>query len=200
MPMSLRTRFRSTPRAVISVPSMRIRPRVGSSSRLMHRRRVLLPEPDGPMRMITSRGRTRRLMPFRTSRSPNDLWTSSISRRKPSSVIASDAGCSATLWLVRCRVVALESRRAVPREDGREGRIVGRGLLEPLLVVLHEPPVELHTLDGLFHLIAECHTLQAQGIAEVASGVFGEAYLDLGVLCRGKVRGRDLVESREGPP
>src|SRR6266849_466104 len=200
MPMSFRTRFRSTPRAMISVPSTRIRPRVGSSSRLMHRRKVLLPDPDGPMRMITSPGRTRRLMPFRTSRSPNDLWRSSISSRKQSLAIGSPAARSVALRRVGRRVVTLEARGAPAWEDGLEGRIVGGGLLEPLLVVLHQPTVELHALDGLLDLVAKGHALEAEGKAEVPSGVLGEAHLDLGVLSRREVRGRDLVEGREGPP
>src|ERR1035441_4199004 len=41
----------------------------------MQRRKVLLPEPEGPMRQRTSPGLTTRSMPLRTSRRPKDLWT-----------------------------------------------------------------------------------------------------------------------------
>src|SRR5215207_3950453 len=43
----------------------------------MHRRKVDLPDPDGPMTHMTSRGATSRLMPLSTSKWPNFLWTSS---------------------------------------------------------------------------------------------------------------------------
>ena len=43
----------------------------------MQRRKVLLPEPDGPTMHITSRGATSRSMPRSTSRRPYDLWTAS---------------------------------------------------------------------------------------------------------------------------
>src|SRR5205823_8733921 len=200
MPMSLRARFRSTPRADSSTPSTRITPRVGSSSRLMQRRSVLLPEPDGPMTMMTSRGRTRRLTPFRTSRSPNDLCRPSISSRKGASAIERGAAASTALRGVPCGVVALETRRAPAGEDRGEGRVLGRRLLEPLLVVLHEPAVALHALDRLFHLVPERDALEPQREAEVASRVLGEPHLDLLVLARRVVRGGDLVEGREGPP
>ena len=47
-----------------------------SLSALMHRIRVDLPEPDGPMMQITSPFMTSKVTPFRTSRSPKDLRTS----------------------------------------------------------------------------------------------------------------------------
>ncbi len=50
MPMRWRIRFTSTPRAVISSPSIRIRPRSIGSSRFTHRSNVDLPEPDAPIR------------------------------------------------------------------------------------------------------------------------------------------------------
>ncbi|CAM5612673.1 hypothetical protein SCALM49S_09218 [Streptomyces californicus] len=43
----------------------------------MHRRKVDLPEPDGPMRQNTSRGATSRSMPLRMWAAPKDLWTPS---------------------------------------------------------------------------------------------------------------------------
>src|SRR5699024_5719264 len=43
---------------MISCPWNRICPAVGVSSRLMHRSRVLLPEPDAPMTQVTSTGLT----------------------------------------------------------------------------------------------------------------------------------------------
>src|SRR5204863_3289003 len=48
---------------------------------------------------------------------------------------------------MRRGVVPLESGRAPAGEHRLERRIVGRRLLEPLLVVLREPAVELHALD-----------------------------------------------------
>src|SRR5664279_6371683 len=41
----------------------------------MQRRKVLLPDPEGPMRQRTSPGLTTRSIPRSTSRRPNDLWT-----------------------------------------------------------------------------------------------------------------------------
>ena len=43
----------------------------------MQRRKVDLPEPDGPIRHSTSPAPTSRLMPFSTSRRPKRLWTRS---------------------------------------------------------------------------------------------------------------------------
>ena len=43
----------------------------------MQRRKVDLPEPDGPIRQTTSFGLTAIEIPLRTSRRPNHLWTAS---------------------------------------------------------------------------------------------------------------------------
>jgi hypothetical protein len=43
---------------------------------LIQRISVDFPDPDGPMMQITSPFLTDRLMPFRTSRAPNDFLTS----------------------------------------------------------------------------------------------------------------------------
>src|SRR6267378_3852140 len=43
----------------------------------MQRRKVLLPEPEGPIMHMTSFGETSRSMPRRTSSRPKLLWTSS---------------------------------------------------------------------------------------------------------------------------
>ncbi|MGY4359382.1 hypothetical protein ACVW0J_005875 [Bradyrhizobium sp. i1.7.7] len=51
-------------------------PDVIGCSALMQRISVDLPDPDGPMIQITSLFLTDRLMPFRTSRAPNDFLTS----------------------------------------------------------------------------------------------------------------------------
>ena len=64
-----------TPLAVISSPSMRIRPASIGSMRLMQRRSVDLPLPDAPMSATTSCSATSRSMPRSTSSSPNDLWS-----------------------------------------------------------------------------------------------------------------------------
>ena len=49
MPIRLRTLSTSTSGSVISMPSTKILPDVGSSSRLTQRSSVDLPEPDGPI-------------------------------------------------------------------------------------------------------------------------------------------------------
>src|SRR5665647_1740590 len=51
-------------------------PEVMDSSRLRHRKNVLLPEPEGPMRQTTSLAAISQLMPFSTSTLPNDLCRS----------------------------------------------------------------------------------------------------------------------------
>src|SRR5437867_3161910 len=196
--MSFRTRFKFTPDPVTSMPSTRTVPRVGSSRRVMQRSSVLLPDPDGPITMITSPGRTRRFSPLRTSRSPNDLWRSSISSMERSPAMTPDGIASLALRGVRRRVVPLESWWTVTGVDRRQRGILGRRLLEPLLVVLHQPAVQLRALDRLLHLIAEGDALQPQCVAEVPAGVFGEPDFDLRVLSRRVVGSRDLVEGGEG--
>src|SRR6185503_845817 len=58
-------------------PCRWILPDVGISSRLMQRRKVLLPEPDAPRIEITSCSLAVREMPRSTSTVPKDLWMSS---------------------------------------------------------------------------------------------------------------------------
>src|SRR5262245_48097876 len=91
MPTSRRTSsifFRSL---VSSVPSTTIRPCWCSSSRLMQRIMVDLPEPDGPHTTMRSPLVTRRLMSRSTWKSPNHLWTPTISMATP---VLSGAGFS----------------------------------------------------------------------------------------------------------
>ena len=61
----------------MSWPSRKISPSSGGSSRLMHRSRVLLPEPLGPEHADDfAAGAARRgRFPRNTSRSPNRFWT-----------------------------------------------------------------------------------------------------------------------------
>ena len=73
IPIRRRMRSTFTPLAVISSPSIRIRPASIGSSRLMQRRSVDLPLPEAPMSATTSCSATSRSMPRRTSSSPNDL-------------------------------------------------------------------------------------------------------------------------------
>ena len=73
IPMRRRMRSTSTPLAVISSPSMRIRPASIGSRRLMQRRSVDLPLPEAPMSATTSCSATSRSMPLSTSSSPNDF-------------------------------------------------------------------------------------------------------------------------------
>ena len=54
----------------MSSPSTLSRPAWMRSSRLTQRRKVDLPEPDGPIRHVTSPRRTVRSMPRRTSSFP----------------------------------------------------------------------------------------------------------------------------------
>src|SRR5699024_5192270 len=70
---------RASGRYPCTSPSMRTRPALGSSSWLMQRSRVDLPEPEGPTSTATSPACTVRSQPFSTWRSPKDLWTCSTS-------------------------------------------------------------------------------------------------------------------------
>src|SRR5215472_4296271 len=63
----------------ISRSPTRIWPRSGSSSRLMQRRSVDLPEPDGPMIATTPPRTTSSETPFKTSTRPKDFHRSAIS-------------------------------------------------------------------------------------------------------------------------
>src|SRR5579883_1161551 len=100
--------------------------------------------------------------------------------------------------LMRRRVVALEARRAIARED-RADRRAGIDLgAVPLLVELHEHAVLLHALDRVLDGVAVLHVLEPEGIAEIAAVVVLEADLDRLVLAGGEHRGRDLVERGEG--
>ena len=62
--------------SVISVPSKKIWPPVGSSSRFMHRRNVDFPEPDGPTTNTTSPFLMVVVMFFSTSTPSKDLHNS----------------------------------------------------------------------------------------------------------------------------
>src|SRR5471032_1350085 len=62
---------------------MRIDPPSKSSSMLMHRSIVVLPEPLEPIMLMTSPGRIAQSTPFRTSTAPYCLWRPLISRRLP---------------------------------------------------------------------------------------------------------------------
>ena len=55
--------------SVTSLPSISMRPEVGSISRLIMRRVVVLPQPDGPMRATIDPLATSRLSPPTASRS-----------------------------------------------------------------------------------------------------------------------------------
>ena len=80
IPTRRRIRLTSTPLAVISSPSMRIRPASIGSMRLMHRRSVDLPLPEAPMSAITSCSATSRSIPLSTVSSPNDFHSPSTCR------------------------------------------------------------------------------------------------------------------------
>ena len=80
IPMLVRILFSSTSGAVTSTPPTTIRPAVTGSIRLMQRSSVDLPEPEAPIRQITSCSDTARSMPRSTSAFPKLLRTPSISR------------------------------------------------------------------------------------------------------------------------
>ena len=78
---------------VISLPSRKMRPSSGGSSRLMQRSSVDLPEPLGPITQTTSPRSTSRLTPRRTSSLPKRLWTFSSRSIGPSGAAAPGRGC-----------------------------------------------------------------------------------------------------------
>ena len=78
MPMRCRTRFTLQRRSVISSSPTQIFPAVGFSSRLMQRRSVLLPVPDGPMTAITSPSRISAVTSFRGVTSGYSFFRCSI--------------------------------------------------------------------------------------------------------------------------
>ncbi len=75
-----RATFASKPGAEMSVPSSTISPSSIGSRRLMHRNRVLLPEPDAPMNATTLPRGTSSETPRSTSFLPNALWTPRMER------------------------------------------------------------------------------------------------------------------------
>ena len=76
IPISLRMAAMLRTSFVSSMPSTMISPRWCSSSRLMVRMKVDLPEPDAPKMTTTSPAVTVRSMPRSTWSWPNHLWTS----------------------------------------------------------------------------------------------------------------------------
>src|SRR5258708_7117731 len=78
MPICRLTRLASTPGPVMSWPNRLIRPASIGSSRLMHRSNVDFPDPEAPIRQITSCEATDMVMPRSTSFLSNDLCRSSI--------------------------------------------------------------------------------------------------------------------------
>jgi len=91
---------------VSSMPSTVIVPRWCSSSRLMVRMNVDLPEPDAPKMTTTSPVSTVRSIPRRTCSWPNHLWTSRAT------MIGSLVTFSTYLWLLRNARTSLVSTYA----------------------------------------------------------------------------------------
>src|SRR5215212_7503806 len=87
MPMRERTLSRSTSSSQMSMPSTRIVPDVGSSSRFTQRSSVDLPEPDGPITQTTWPASTWKSMPLSTSLSPKYLCRSRTSIARALSVV-----------------------------------------------------------------------------------------------------------------
>ena len=109
IPIRCRTAETSTPFAVISSPSKKMRPAWIGSSRLTQRSSVLLPLPLGPMITSTSPAATSRSIPSRTRLSPKLLRTPSSRRTGPRcraglSASAACVGAHGAL-AVRCRRV-----------------------------------------------------------------------------------------------
>ena len=138
IPMLVRIRFSSTSGAVTSTPPTTIRPAVTGSIRLMQRSSVDLPEPDAPIRQITSCSDTARSMPRSTSALPKLLRTPSISRA------AVAHPCPAN-WRRRSRAtsqsvnrasgIVISTNSAAAHRYGREvevGRLRDVGLAERL--------------------------------------------------------------------
>ncbi len=115
MPTWRRTRFSSTPAPVTWCPSRLIRPLSMGSSRLMQRSSVDLPEPEAPIRQMTSWAATDRLMPLSTSLVPKDLCRSSIRM----AWAAAGRGCARRLDLGAAHAVAPASRRRRSRSISR---------------------------------------------------------------------------------
>ena len=78
MPIFWRRAFRLTFKSIKSCPSNQMWPESASSSKLMQRSSVDLPEPDAPMMHTTSPRLTSRSMPLSTCRSPKDFPSCSI--------------------------------------------------------------------------------------------------------------------------
>src|SRR5665647_923713 len=105
-------------------------PAVMDSNKLRHRKKVLLPDPDGPIRQTTSWAAISQLMPFSTSTLPNDLCRSlteiiaflqdrtmaqsQSGPRSPAREIAASPGCGQ------------EISRVAFRTNGRSGQAGNR--------------------------------------------------------------------------
>src|SRR3954465_12864758 len=105
----------------------------------MHRRNVVLPEPDGPMTSTTSPCRTSSEMPFSTSKLPNDLRTSRASTttwRVSSSTPATDSR-SVPIWTMsavhRWRAHSEEASRPAWSPIGRARRALFQTSLDEAL-------------------------------------------------------------------
>src|SRR5206468_4015250 len=116
MPIRWRAWLMSVRGSSMLMPSTTTLPEDGSSSRLRHRSRVDLPEPDGPITNTSSGSATLRSTPLRTWRAPKCLW------RPRASTIGHE------LWIFRRGVhdggVTAEGRVGAARED----RLGGVGL------------------------------------------------------------------------
>src|SRR4051812_587413 len=170
MPIFCRTRFRSTPGRVMSVPSTTTEPLEGSSSRLQQRSSVDLPEPDGPMMNTSSPCATARSMPFSTSRVPKDLCSAMTSRMPMwlflngvPAFAGTTAFALAALRRIWTGVVAFHARHAVARRDFVDPGILLRLNPEPLLVQARHRAIELHALQHVVHRRAALLVIEAEG-------------------------------------
>ncbi len=112
MPVSRRTSWMLRTSSDSSIPSTTIRPRSCFSSRLMHRMRVDLPPPEGPMTTTFSPRPTAMSMSLRAWKSPKNLSTPSSSMIvSPVALVASvNTDCS-----VIARQLPISSPIASPR-------------------------------------------------------------------------------------
>src|SRR5664279_1270472 len=109
MPIDWRTALISVWRAIKSMPSTMIEPEDGSSSLLQHRKSVLLPDPDGPIKKISSCSFTDRSTPCRISLLPKLLWRPRICKIGGGTVI-------------RCAIVLLLNSIAILGARSSTGR------------------------------------------------------------------------------
>src|SRR5262245_64952165 len=169
MPIDLRNRLRLVARAVTSTPSKVTLPSVGSSNRLRQRRKVLLPEPDGPMMNTNSRSATLRSMSFSTSLAPKlFLRPETVSIAMPAASPLSRARrgtcppASTALRLARRCIIARSTGNPGAGIDGHRRRVRFRFRAEPALVHGRHRAILFHAFNGVLELCPQRQRILAQ--------------------------------------